>query len=59
MTAMTDLELLQQYADTGSQEAFAELVSLHGDWIYSAALRLVHRREWAEDVTQAVFLVLS
>ncbi|MGD0461614.1 MAG: hypothetical protein ABSB74_03905 [Tepidisphaeraceae bacterium] len=56
---MTDLELLQQYADTGSQEAFAELVSLHGDWIYSAALRLVHRREWAEDVTQAVFLVLS
>src|ERR1700689_1146899 len=59
MTAMTDPDLLQQYADSGSQEAFAELVSRHGDWIYSAALRMVHRRDWAEDVTQAVFLVLA
>jgi RNA polymerase sigma factor (sigma-70 family) len=59
MTAMTDRELLQQYAETGSQEAFAELVSHHSDWIYSAALRLVRRRDYAEDVTQAVFLVLA
>ena len=59
MTTMTDHELLRQYARTGSQEAFAELVSHHADWIYSAALRLVRRRDWAEDVTQAVFIVLS
>jgi RNA polymerase sigma factor (sigma-70 family) len=56
---MTDHDLLQQYAETGAQEAFAELVSHHADWIYSAALRLVRRSDWAEDVTQAVFIVLS
>jgi RNA polymerase sigma factor (sigma-70 family) len=59
MTTMTDHDLLQQYAETGAQEAFADLVSHHSDWIYSAALRLVRRRDWAEDVTQAVFIVLS
>src|SRR5579862_1215509 len=59
MTAMTDRELLQQYADTGSQTAFAELVANHSSWIFSAALRLVRRRDWAEDVTQAVFILLA
>jgi RNA polymerase sigma factor (sigma-70 family) len=59
MTGMTDVELLREYAETRSHRAFAELVSRHGDWIYSTAFRLVRRRDWAEDVTQAVFLVLA
>jgi RNA polymerase sigma factor (sigma-70 family) len=59
MTTMTDHDLLQRYAETGAQEAFADLVSHHIDWIYSASLRLVRRTDLAEDVTQAVFIILS
>ena len=53
---MNDCDLLKAYAETKSEDAFAELVRRHVDLVFSAALRQVggdqHR---AQDVVQCVF----
>jgi RNA polymerase sigma factor (sigma-70 family) len=55
---MTDHDLLLRYLNERSQPAFARLADRHVHWLYSAALRLVRNQALAQDVTQAVFLVL-
>ena len=56
---MDDAQLLQSYVETGSSEAFTALTSKHVNFVYGAALRLVRDRHVAEEVTQAVFIVLA
>ena len=59
MTTTDDQELLREYASRSSEPAFATLVSRHVDMVYSVALRCVGNHHQAEEITQAVFVVLA
>lgn len=52
-----DAELLAQYR-SGSETAFADIVRRHTPWVYSLALRGCGDAHLAEDVVQAVFILL-
>jgi uncharacterized protein (TIGR03435 family) len=56
---MDDSALLRQYADDHSDEAFAALVRRHVNLVYSVALRQVGHPQNAEEITQAVFVILA
>src|SRR5687768_8216425 len=55
-----DAELLRRYAAEGANDAFAELVERHVDFVYSAALRQLNGdAHLAADATQLVFTDLA
>ena len=56
---MHDADPLRSYSQTGSPEAFAALVRTHIDLVYTAARRQTRDPHLADDITQAVFIVLS
>jgi len=54
-----DLELLRGYAVEGSEDAFRTLLDRYLPFVYSAALRQMRAPHLAEEVTQAVFIILA
>jgi RNA polymerase sigma factor (sigma-70 family) len=54
-----DFQLLRRFVEASSQEAFGRLVERHLDFVYSICRREVRDAALAEDVTQAVFLLLA
>src|SRR4051812_19749479 len=54
-----DMELVRQYATNKSESAFAALVTRHTNLVYSTSLRLIGDSHLAEEITQAVFIILA
>src|SRR4029450_2919099 len=54
-----DLALLRAYANDGAEDAFQTVVERHLGLVHSAALRQVGDPYLAQEVTQAVFLILA
>ena len=59
MTDTPDAELLQRFVRENSGPAFAELVQRHIHLVHSVALRHTANPQQAEDITQAVFIILA
>src|SRR5437763_1300319 len=59
MLELDDSVLLKEYVEHGSQEAFAALVARHVNKVYSIALRHTRNAHQAEEITQAIFVILA
>jgi uncharacterized protein (TIGR03435 family) len=59
MTELSDADLLERYVRDGSEAAFTGLVERHLGLVHSVALRRMANVEQAQDITQAVFVILA
>ncbi|HEY1718940.1 MAG TPA: sigma-70 family RNA polymerase sigma factor [Verrucomicrobiae bacterium] len=59
MHELDDIALLREYVERDSESAFATLVTRHIDRVYSVALRHTGNTHQAEEITQAVFVILA
>src|SRR5579863_800089 len=59
MADADDNTLLREFAERHSEPAFAEIVRRHLNLVYSVALRFAGDSEDAQDVAQAVFILLA
>ncbi len=59
MAHMDDWQLIASYAPDRSETAFRTLVERHAGLVYASALRQVHDAQLAQDVAQAVFILLA
>jgi RNA polymerase sigma factor (sigma-70 family) len=57
--AASDEQLLADFLDRRSDEAFAALLGRHGPMVLNVCRRILHDAHAAEDVFQATFLVLA
>src|SRR5262245_11619577 len=56
---MNDHELLREFVQSRSQEAFRQLVERHIGMVYATASRVVRDPQLAEDVAQGVFTTFA
>ena len=59
MAQHTDHELLAEFVKNGSESAFSALVARYVNLVYSTALRHTSVPHHAEEITQAVFILLA
>ncbi len=59
MPELDDQQLLREFAENNSESAFATLVARHVNLVYSAALRFGGNSQHAEEISQAVFIILA
>ena len=59
MESSDDSALLRQYCAQYSEDAFAALIARHINLVYSVALRQVGNPHHAEEISQAVFIILA
>jgi RNA polymerase sigma factor (sigma-70 family) len=59
MPELNDHELLAEFVRTESETAFTALAARHVNLVYSAALRFAGNPHYAEEITQAVFIILA
>src|SRR5689334_10800119 len=59
MSNLADMDLVREYTRSGSEEAFRALVDRHLNLVYSAALRKVGNPHQAQEISQAVFIILA
>jgi len=59
MQSKSDAQLLQEYAEHGTEAAFTEIVTRHTNLVYSAALRQADSPDTAVEVAQCVFIGLA
>src|ERR1035437_1639382 len=59
MTELDEHELLAEFARNESEATFAALIARYVKLVYSAALRFTGNPHHAEEITQAVFIILA
>src|ERR1044071_656225 len=59
MQELDDISLLREYVNDQSEDAFVALVARHVNKVFSIALRHARNPHQAEEITQAVFVILA
>ena len=59
MPDVSDMDLVREYCARQSEPAFEALVNRHVNLVYSTALRQIGIPAQAEEITQAVFVILA
>ena len=59
MIELDDHKLLAEFVREGSESAFSQIVARHVNLAYSTALRFTGNPHHAQEITQALFVILA